>query len=195
MPAAFGGGLRPRLVLLNFVSFNFTGLNAGITNLGGQLLRGVRLNLILGQQSLCPSCFRRELRKTAVSRGQVVLGCTSRSLKLRSAKFGCIGIRACRQGLRDYQPKRLRFANDFGGHFLIGFRSRDWPDSQQFLVAGNQIAFFVQISNNDLGGLVNGRPDGNRAQLPNKWSLKFPGFDRKFSNEGFSISSISPELR
>ena len=66
----------------------------------------------------------------------------------------------------DRQPKRLSLAHDFGCRFGVRFRRRNRSDPQQFLVAGNQIPFFVQISNDHFGGLVYRRTHRNRAQLP-----------------------------
>ncbi len=99
------------------------------------------------------------------------------------------------RNLADGNPQRLRFANNLGRHFHIGLGSRYRGDAQQFLVAGNQVAFFVQIPNDQLSRLCTAGRTEIAPNCHSRWSLRFPGFDRKFSNEGFSISSISPELR
>jgi hypothetical protein len=79
-----------------------------------------------------------------------------------------------RRSLGDSQPKRLGFTNDLGGHFHIGFGRRHRSDAQQFFVAGNQVAFFVQIPNDQLSGLVHRRAHGNRAQLPEQVVAQVP---------------------
>ena len=141
--------------------------NLGCLKLGCHLRANLWLSIRLNKR-LSSGAFRYQLREAVVFCSEV-LGRDGRkigSIRIGSIRARSFEVRGFGRLLGDSKPQRLRVTNDLGRHFHICLGSRDRSDSQQFFVAGNQVSFFVQISNDQLGGLVHRRPHRNRAQLP-----------------------------
>ncbi len=138
--------------------------SVGCLNLGCYLWANCWLSIRLNKR-LCFGIFRRQLRAARVCCREV-LGRKNGSFGVRSIEVRRFEGRSFGRLLGDSKPQRLRVTNDLGRSFHICLGSRDRSDSQQFFIAGNQISFFVQIPNDQLGGLVHRRPHRNRAQLP-----------------------------
>ena len=77
-----------------------------------------------------------------------------------------IGGSAVRQRFVWTQTESSGFADDISRGRGVGLRSRRRGDAQHFVVAGNQVAVFVQVADDLLGGLAHFAAQAQRTQLP-----------------------------
>jgi len=177
----------------------------GRRNLAGYArpyIRGNILPRVLGNSRV----FRRQLLRGGVRRrssprrksrsiesGSIKSG-NIKSGSIKVSGFGSqrVELRAVGRSFGDRQPQRFRFVNDLGRHFHIGLGSRYRSDSQQLFVTGNQVSLFVQVSDDQLGGLVDRGPHRNRAQLPEQVVAQVPRLrEEVFERRLFDLFHLS----
>jgi len=128
------------------------------------------------------------------SRGKIAPSVTkSVSIEVEEASISDHPVRFGR-GRGNRQPAPRLRANDLGRHLHVGLGAGDGAGFPQLFIAGNQETFSFRFQCDSAAGA---REAARRSRPVARAGGRsdFPGFDRKFFNEGFSIYSISPELR